>query len=201
MAFCRLLLRGLWPALQSGVLSAGISTSGTKAGLCGLTWAPRTVDGRSWTPPPRRGAKVTLQQPCLPPPPLGFALCPGLSILCSSGRGSGKPPEGSMEGKEGSMSGRLHGTKTKYFQHRFPILIFLGSGCYLDEWLPCAHATVVTAVEALARARRQGEDATLCQQGFPHTASRSLSLPAQKPSGPLLPRDFAQSPPLSWRPP
>lgn len=70
--------------------------------------------------------------------------------------------------------------KQKYFQNSFPVLILLGSGCCLDEWLSCAHATVVTAVEALARARQQGKDATLCQPWFPHTASKSLSLPAQK---------------------
>lgn len=59
---------------------------------------------------------------------------------------------------------RLMELKQKYFQNRLPVPISLGSGCSLDEWLPCAPATVVTAVEALACARQPGKDATLCKQ-------------------------------------
>lgn len=52
-------LCGLGQALQHVVLSAGISMSGMKPGLCGLTWALRTMDGRFWMPPLRKEAKVT----------------------------------------------------------------------------------------------------------------------------------------------
>ena len=37
---------------------AGISMSGMRAGLSGRTWAPLTMVGRFWMPPPGRRAKV-----------------------------------------------------------------------------------------------------------------------------------------------
>lgn len=158
MVFCHLRLRGPGQTLQSVFRSAGISTSGTKAGLCELTWAHRTTDGRFWMPPPRRGAKVTLFRPYWSSPPsLGFTLCPGLSILYR-GRQQQKATEGSPS-LEGTME-----LNQKYFQRTLPILILPGSGCYLNEWLPRAHTTVVNAVEALARARQKGKEPTFCQQ-------------------------------------
>lgn len=41
--------------------AAGISMSGMRAGLPGRTWAPLTMVGRFWMPPPRRRAKVRAQ--------------------------------------------------------------------------------------------------------------------------------------------
>lgn len=40
---------------------AGISMSGMRAGLPGGTWAPLTMVGRFWMPPPRRRVKVRAQ--------------------------------------------------------------------------------------------------------------------------------------------
>lgn len=100
------------------------------------------------------------------------------SILYSGGHRQRKATEGSP-----SLEGTVEWNQN-YFQSRLPILILPSSGCFLNEWLPCTHTTVVTAVVALARARQQGKEAELCQRGFPHTASRCLCLPARKPSGP-----------------
>lgn len=149
---------GIGQALQSVVLSVGISTSGMKPGLCGLTWARRTADGRFWMPPPRREAKVT---PCWPTDgPLFWVwlYITAFQFFIVVKRGTEKSPESSLS-LEGTM-----GLKQKYFPGRFLFLILLGSGCYLTECLACAHIAAITAAEAPAPARQQGKEAVLCQQ-------------------------------------
>lgn len=91
------LLCGLGQALQCVALSAGISTSGMKPGLCGLTWALRTMDGRFWTPPLRREAKVTtLPSACWCPPSLGLALSHDFSIFTMVESGTARSPKSSL---------------------------------------------------------------------------------------------------------
>lgn len=96
-------LCGLGQAPQRMVLSAGISTSGMKPGLCGLTWALRTVDGRFWTPPRRREAKVTnLLSAGWCPSSLGLALSHDLSVFTMVESGTARSPKSSLplEGTE-----------------------------------------------------------------------------------------------------
>ena len=90
--------------------ASGISTSGMKPGLCGLTWALRTMDGRFWTPPLRREAKVTNPlSACWCPPSLGLALSHDLSIFTMVGSGTARSPKSSLP------LGAQRGIKTKVF--------------------------------------------------------------------------------------
>lgn len=49
--------------------------SGMRAGLPGRTWAPLTMAGRFWMPPPRRRAKVRAQPGGCPTPAFPHACC------------------------------------------------------------------------------------------------------------------------------
>lgn len=71
----------------SMILSIGISTSGMNAGLCELTWALRTMDGRFLMLRPRREAKVA---PICPFSEFGSKV--QFFILVSSGQKCRKGP-------------------------------------------------------------------------------------------------------------
>lgn len=127
----------VWPWSGSAVCGSVCRNfpSGMKPGLCGLTWALRTMDGRFWTATLRREAKVTtLPSACRCPPSLGLALSHDFSIFTMVESGTARSPKSSLP------LGVERGIKTSISKVDFS-LNWLSLGCCLNDCHPCSHMT------------------------------------------------------------